>query len=96
MNTQKQVFKVLVWNTECSDASNIICSLVQTLLQLSIKDEIEDDEATIEDYVDGKMNDWDAPSVHKMYSIAEQCLHQKKNRRPDIKMVCSLSDKGFF
>lgn len=42
------------------------------------------------------MNDWDAPSVHKMYSIAEQCLHQKKNRRPDIKMVCSLSDKGFF
>lgn len=63
------------------------------LLQLSIKDEIEDEEATIEDYIDEKMSDWDAPSVHKMYSIAGQCLNEKKNRRPDIKMVCSLSDK---
>ncbi|XP_056198138.1 interleukin-1 receptor-associated kinase 4 [Falco biarmicus] len=56
-------------------------------LLLSIKDEIEDEEATIEDYVDEKMSDWDAPSVHKMYSIANQCLNEKKNRRPDIKMV---------
>lgn len=39
------------------------------------------------------MSDWDAPSVHKMYSVADQCLNEKKNRRPDIKMVCSLSDK---
>ncbi|NXK01910.1 IRAK4 kinase, partial [Herpetotheres cachinnans] len=62
-------------------------------LLLSIKDEIEDEEATIEDYVDEKMSDWDAPSVHKMYSIADQCLNEKKNRRPDIKMVCSLSDR---
>ncbi|KAM7128275.1 interleukin-1 receptor-associated kinase 4 isoform 2-T6 [Ciconia maguari] len=56
-------------------------------LLLSIKDEIEDEEATIEDYVDEKMSDWDAPSVHKMYSVAGQCLNEKKNRRPDIKMV---------
>ncbi|KAM6095377.1 interleukin-1 receptor-associated kinase 4 isoform 3-T3 [Chlamydotis macqueenii] len=56
-------------------------------LLLSIKDEIEDEEATIEDYVDEKMSDWDAPSVHKMYSIADQCLRERKNRRPDIKMV---------
>ncbi|NXC19702.1 IRAK4 kinase, partial [Corythaeola cristata] len=56
-------------------------------LLLSIKDDIEDEEATIEDYVDEKMCDWDAPSVHKMYSIADQCLNEKKNRRPDIKMV---------
>ncbi|KAM9264205.1 interleukin-1 receptor-associated kinase 4 isoform 2-T4 [Cariama cristata] len=54
---------------------------------LSIRDEIEDEEATIEDYVDEKMSDWDAPSVHKMYSIADQCLNEKKTRRPDIKMV---------
>ncbi|XP_009485410.2 interleukin-1 receptor-associated kinase 4 [Pelecanus crispus] len=56
-------------------------------LLLSIKDEIEDEEATIEDYIDEKMSDWDAPSVHKMYSIAGQCLNDKKTRRPDIKMV---------
>ncbi|XP_054055718.1 interleukin-1 receptor-associated kinase 4 isoform X1 [Rissa tridactyla] len=56
-------------------------------LLLSIKDEIEDEEATIEDYVDGKMSDWDAPSVHKMYSVADRCLNEKKSRRPDIKMV---------
>ncbi|XP_061323773.1 interleukin-1 receptor-associated kinase 4 isoform X3 [Pezoporus flaviventris] len=56
-------------------------------LLLGIKDEIEDEEATIEDYIDEKMSDWDAPSVHKMYSIADRCLNEKKNRRPDIKMV---------
>lgn len=39
------------------------------------------------------MSDWDVPSIHKMYSIADQCLNDKKNRRPDIKMVCTLSDK---
>ncbi|XP_025943368.1 interleukin-1 receptor-associated kinase 4 isoform X3 [Apteryx rowi] len=54
---------------------------------LSIKDEIEDEEATIEDYVDEKMSDWDATSVNRVYSIANQCLNEKKNRRPDIKTV---------
>ncbi|KAI6079160.1 Interleukin-1 receptor-associated kinase 4 isoform X1 [Aix galericulata] len=52
-------------------------------LLLGIKDEIEDEEATIEDYIDAKMHDWDATSVHKMYSIADQCLNEKKNRRPN-------------
>ncbi|KAM4670742.1 interleukin-1 receptor-associated kinase 4 isoform 1-T1 [Amazona ochrocephala] len=60
-------------------------------LLLGIKDEIEDEEATIEDYVDEKMSDWDAPSVHKMYSIADRCLNEKKTRRADIKTVCSLT-----
>ncbi|EOB08379.1 Interleukin-1 receptor-associated kinase 4, partial [Anas platyrhynchos] len=56
-------------------------------LLLGIKDEIEDEEATIEDYIDAKMHDWDATSVHKMYSIADQCLNEKKNRRPNSKTV---------
>ncbi|XP_010705591.1 interleukin-1 receptor-associated kinase 4 isoform X1 [Meleagris gallopavo] len=56
-------------------------------LLLSIKDEIEDEEATVEDYVDVKMSDWDATSVHKMYSLADRCLNEKKNRRPNIQMV---------
>lgn len=42
------------------------------------------------------MSDWDVPSIHKMYSIADRCLNDKKTRRPDIKMVCSLADKGLF
>lgn len=78
-----------MWNTKSTVSYNVICSLAHTFLQLSIKDEIEDEEATIDDYVDEKMSDWDASSVHKMYSVAGQCLNEKKNRRPDIKMVCS-------
>jgi len=39
------------------------------------------------------MSDWDAPSVHKMYSVANQCLNEKKTRRPDIKRVRSVSDR---
>ncbi|XP_039361383.1 interleukin-1 receptor-associated kinase 4 isoform X2 [Mauremys reevesii] len=56
-------------------------------LLLSIKEEIEDEEKTIEDYVDEKMSDWDTISIDKMYSVASQCLNEKKNKRPDIKMV---------
>lgn len=56
-------------------------------LLLDIKEEIEDEEKTIEDYVDEKMNDVDFTSIETMYSIASQCLHEKKNKRPDIKKV---------
>uniref|UniRef100_A0A8C0G9A0 Interleukin-1 receptor-associated kinase 4 n=1 Tax=Chelonoidis abingdonii TaxID=106734 RepID=A0A8C0G9A0_CHEAB len=60
-------------------------------LLLSIKEEIEDEEKTIEDYVDEKMSDWDTISIDKMYSVASQCLNEKKNRRPDVKMVHRFS-----
>ncbi|XP_068950336.1 interleukin-1 receptor-associated kinase 4 [Petaurus breviceps papuanus] len=56
-------------------------------LLLDIRDEIEDEEKYIEDYIDEKMKDVDSASVEKMYSIASLCLHEKKNKRPDIKMV---------
>ncbi|XP_028913865.1 interleukin-1 receptor-associated kinase 4 isoform X1 [Ornithorhynchus anatinus] len=59
-------------------------------LLLNIKDEIEDEEKTIESYIDTKMNDWDSTSVENMYSIASQCLHEKKNKRPDIRKVQQL------
>ncbi|XP_007903160.1 interleukin-1 receptor-associated kinase 4 [Callorhinchus milii] len=55
-------------------------------LLLEIKEEIEDEEKTIEDYADKKM-DWDSVSVQKTYLIASQCLNEKKNKRPDIKKV---------
>ncbi|XP_012862386.1 interleukin-1 receptor-associated kinase 4 isoform X2 [Echinops telfairi] len=56
-------------------------------LLLDIKEEIEDEEKVIEDYIDMKMNDVDSSSVEAMYSVASQCLHEKKNKRPDIKKV---------
>ncbi|KAF4010341.1 hypothetical protein G4228_001669 [Cervus hanglu yarkandensis] len=56
-------------------------------LLLDIKEEIEDEEKTIEDYIDKKMNDIDSASIETMYSVASQCLHEKKNKRPDIKKV---------
>ncbi|XP_004428968.1 PREDICTED: interleukin-1 receptor-associated kinase 4 isoform X1 [Ceratotherium simum simum] len=59
-------------------------------LLLDIKEEIEDEEKTIEDYIDKKMNDVDSTSVETMYSVASQCLHEKKNKRPDIKKVQQL------
>ncbi|KAM9229266.1 interleukin-1 receptor-associated kinase 4 isoform 2-T3 [Dugong dugon] len=57
---------------------------------LDIKEEIEDEEKTIEDYIDMKMNDIDSSSVETVYSVASQCLHEKKNKRPDIKKVQQL------
>ncbi|XP_007106892.1 interleukin-1 receptor-associated kinase 4 isoform X2 [Physeter macrocephalus] len=59
-------------------------------LLLDIKEEIEDEEKTIEDYIDMKMNDIDSTSIETMYSVASQCLHEKKNKRPDIKKVQQL------
>ncbi|XP_022375221.1 interleukin-1 receptor-associated kinase 4 isoform X1 [Enhydra lutris kenyoni] len=59
-------------------------------LLLDIKEEIEDEEKTIEDYVDTKMNDTDPASIEAMYYVASQCLHEKKNKRPDIKKVQQL------
>ncbi|XP_012966470.1 interleukin-1 receptor-associated kinase 4 [Mesocricetus auratus] len=59
-------------------------------LLLDIKEEIEDEEKTIEDYTDEKMNDADPASVEAMYATASQCLHEKKNKRPDITKVQQL------
>ncbi|XP_027714744.1 interleukin-1 receptor-associated kinase 4 isoform X1 [Vombatus ursinus] len=56
-------------------------------LLLDIREEIEDEEKHIEDYIDAKMKDVDSTSVENMYSIANLCLHEKKNKRPDIEMV---------
>lgn len=59
-------------------------------LLLDIKEEIEEEEKTIDDYVDKKMNDMDSSSIESMYFVASQCLHEKKNKRPDIKKVQEL------
>ncbi|KAM8972049.1 interleukin-1 receptor-associated kinase 4 [Pelodytes ibericus] len=58
------------------------------LLLLDIKEEIEDEEKTLEEYIDKKMKDVELDTLEKMYSAASHCLHQMKNKRPDINTVC--------
>uniref|UniRef100_A0A2D4LFG6 Interleukin-1 receptor-associated kinase 4 n=1 Tax=Micrurus spixii TaxID=129469 RepID=A0A2D4LFG6_9SAUR len=60
-------------------------------LLLSIKEEIEDEEKTIEDYVDKKISNWNITLIEQMYLIASPCLHEKKNQRPDIERVPILN-----
>ncbi|KAE8615785.1 hypothetical protein XENTR_v10008617 [Xenopus tropicalis] len=56
-------------------------------LLLDIKEEIEEEEKTIEEYTDKKMGDVEPNTLKKMYTVASQCLNQMKNRRPVITRV---------
>ncbi|KAM9495893.1 interleukin-1 receptor-associated kinase 4 [Clarias gariepinus] len=56
-------------------------------LLMEIKDEIEDEEMTLEEFIDKKMLDWDLESVERTYNLASQCLSERKNRRPLMKEV---------
>ncbi|XP_053572710.1 interleukin-1 receptor-associated kinase 4 [Bombina bombina] len=56
-------------------------------LLLEIKDEIEEEEKTLQEYVDKKMGDVDPDTLETMYTLASQCLHQMKNKRPNITTV---------
>ncbi|XP_068132667.1 interleukin-1 receptor-associated kinase 4 isoform X2 [Hyperolius riggenbachi] len=61
-------------------------------LLLDIKEEIEEEEKTLEEYVDKKM-DVVFDSLEKMYLLASRCLNQMKNKRPTISTVLhSLED----
>ncbi|XP_017554874.2 interleukin-1 receptor-associated kinase 4 isoform X1 [Pygocentrus nattereri] len=57
-------------------------------LLIEMKHEIEDEEITLEEFVDKRMEDWDMESVEKMFTVASQCLKEGKNRRPQLKEVC--------
>ncbi|XP_069048470.1 interleukin-1 receptor-associated kinase 4 isoform X1 [Lepisosteus oculatus] len=54
---------------------------------VSWKDEIEDEEISLEEFVDKKIKDWDFSSVENMYFLASQCLNERKNKRPEMKEV---------
>lgn len=58
-------------------------------LLMEMKDEIEDEELSLEDFVDGKMQGWQMEEVERMYDVASQCLCEKKNKRPTITEVLS-------
>ncbi|KAK7121164.1 hypothetical protein R3I93_022300 [Phoxinus phoxinus] len=57
--------------------------------EMEMKDEIEDDEVSLQDFIDSKMEGWQMEEVENMYDVASQCLCEKKNRRPAITQVLS-------
>ncbi|XP_030071861.1 interleukin-1 receptor-associated kinase 4 isoform X2 [Microcaecilia unicolor] len=56
-------------------------------LLLDVKEEIEDEEKTIEDYIDENIEQEYSHTVEEMFSLASRCLHQMKNKRPVINTV---------
>ncbi|KAG8542307.1 hypothetical protein GDO81_026985, partial [Engystomops pustulosus] len=54
------------------------------VLLLDIIEEIEEEEKTLEEYVDKKMKDAEFHAIEKMYCISNQCLNQMKNKRPNV------------
>ncbi|XP_043084215.1 interleukin-1 receptor-associated kinase 4 isoform X2 [Puntigrus tetrazona] len=56
---------------------------------MEMKDEIDDEELSLEDFVDKKMEGCRMEEVEKMYDVASQCLCEKKNKRPTIEEVLS-------
>ncbi|KAI7811716.1 interleukin-1 receptor-associated kinase 4 [Triplophysa rosa] len=53
-------------------------------LLMEMKDEIDDEEASLEDFIDQKMKGWRMQEAEKMYEVASQCLCEKKNKRPPV------------
>lgn len=58
-------------------------------LLMEMKDEIDDEEISLEEFIDGKMEGWQMEEVESMYDVASQCLCEKKNKRPTITEVLS-------
>lgn len=61
----------------------------QFLMEFIYDIDDEDEELTLEDFVDKKMGGWELSQVQTVYSLASNCLHDRKNRRPVIKQVLS-------
>ncbi|XP_073687446.1 interleukin-1 receptor-associated kinase 4-like [Garra rufa] len=58
-------------------------------LLMEMKDEIDDEEISLEEFIDAKMEGWRMEEVERMYDVASQCLCEKKNKRPAITEVLS-------
>ncbi|XP_038561571.1 interleukin-1 receptor-associated kinase 4 [Micropterus salmoides] len=59
----------------------------QFLMEVRYDIDDEDEELTFEDFLDKKMGDWELSHAESVYSLACNCLHERKNRRPVIKQV---------
>ena len=47
----------------------------------------EDEDLTLEDFLDKKMSDLDMAQAERTYSVACDCLNDRKAKRPTIKQV---------
>nr|AIS23539.1 IRAK-4 [Plectorhinchus goldmanni] len=65
----------------------------QLLVEMMYDIEDEDEDLTFEDFLDKKMGDLEMSQVESIYSLACNCLLDRKNRRPVIKQVL-LEIKG--
>ncbi|KAM3610069.1 uncharacterized protein V6R79_024779 [Siganus canaliculatus] len=65
----------------------------QFLMEMRYDIDDEDEELTLEDFLDKKMGKWEQSQVESIYSLACNCLHERKNRRPVIRQVL-LEIKG--
>ncbi|XP_056272965.1 interleukin-1 receptor-associated kinase 4 [Pseudoliparis swirei] len=59
----------------------------QLLMEMRYDIDDEDEELTFEDFLDKRMGDRVLSQVESVYSLACNCLHDRKNRRPLIKQV---------
>uniref|UniRef100_A0A3B3UZS4 Interleukin-1 receptor-associated kinase 4 n=1 Tax=Poecilia latipinna TaxID=48699 RepID=A0A3B3UZS4_9TELE len=65
---------------------------------MDIRDDIddEDEDLTLEQFLDRKMTDWELSQVESIYCLASNCLDDRKNRRPFIKQVQSVEAQRFM
>lgn len=59
----------------------------QLLMDLRYDIEDEDEDLTLESFVDKQMRDWEMGQVQSVYALACNCLYDQKNRRPLISQV---------
>ncbi|XP_070828004.1 interleukin-1 receptor-associated kinase 4 [Chaetodon trifascialis] len=65
----------------------------QLLMDMRYDIDDEDEELTLENFLDKKMGDSELSQAESIYTLACNCLHERKNRRPVIKQVL-LEVKG--
>ncbi|XP_008274331.1 interleukin-1 receptor-associated kinase 4 isoform X2 [Stegastes partitus] len=61
----------------------------QFLMDVRYDIDDEDEALTLEDFMDKKMRGWHLSHATNIYSLACNCLHDRKNRRPVMKQVLS-------
>ncbi|KAK0143716.1 Interleukin-1 receptor-associated kinase 4 [Merluccius polli] len=67
------------------------------LMELRYDIDDEDEDLTLADFLDKKMSDMDMAQAERTYSVACNCLNDRKARRPTIKQVLSeLEDVSGF
>ncbi|XP_075998181.1 interleukin-1 receptor-associated kinase 4 [Genypterus blacodes] len=61
----------------------------QLLIEMRYDIDDEDEDLTLEDFMDKKMTDWELSQGESIYSVACSCLHERKIRRPVVEQVLS-------